>query len=415
MFNYENTIKLLNLQTLNIHVLNIMESDTSIIISIKNKNDHVFCKECHINTNYHYDTRSEASKIRHSNYYGKNVFLLINKRRFKCRECNKIITEQINSLKPYQRTTNQFENNVLSALADATFKKVQNNFNISYSFLRYKLVKNIPIEPLKINWKKHFENEDSITLGIDEHSSKKGRLSLTITNISKSKLITILPKYSKKELEKFLRSIPSNYRKRINYVAIDFTNRYGKVIKDWLPNSKIIGDHFHLIGMANKLLWNEKRVIEGLDKKNKIKNFKLLLKANEKLKHDEKKKVKKILKGKQRQKLKRAYELKEELRSAMKDKNRQRGEKKFLAITRKDIWNRELLNRTEHLKYSKYYRTLVETLQKWKNEIINFIKTRITNAFTEGVHTKIKTLKRMSYGLPNIGIYIRRMILAFSC
>ena len=414
MFNYENTIKQLNLQTLNIHVLDIMESDASIMISVKRKNDYVFCKECCINTNYHYDTRPEASKIRHSNYYGKNVYLLINKRRFKCRGCDKIITEQITPLKPYQRTTNQFENNILSALSDAPFKNIQKQFNVSYSFLRHKLIKHINHDPLKIDWKKNFKGEENVVLGIDEHSSKKGVLSLTITNITKGELITILPKYSQECLEKFLRSIPSNYRKRISYVAIDFTNKYGKVIEKWLSNAKIVGDHFHLIGIANRVLWNEKKVLEGIDKKNKIKYFKLLLKAKEKLKKDERKKVKKILEGKQREKLKRAYELKEELRSAMKDKNKKRGIQKFLKITRKDIWNRELLNRNEHMKYSKYYRTFIETLQRWKNEIINFIKTRITNAFTEGVHTKIKTIKRISYGLPNIEIYIRRMILAFS-
>lgn len=414
MFNYENTIKSLDLQDLNIHVLDIMESDTAIILSVRRKDDYVFCNECQVNTNYHYDTRSETSKIRHSDYCGKFVFLLLNKRRFKCRECGRIISEQLKSLKPYQRTTTDFEKNVLSALTDLPFKKVQSQFSISYSFLRHKLFKHIKHDPLRINWEEHFKEEDIITLGIDEHSSKKSVLSLTITNITKHKLITILPKYSQKCLEQFLRSIPSNYRKRVNFVAMDFTNKYGKIIKKWLINTEIVGDHFHLIGMANKILWNEKRVLEGIDKKNKVKNFKLLLKAKEKLKKDERQKVEKILQGKQREKLKRAYELKEELRSAMRDKNTKRGIQKFLEITRKDIWNRESLNRNEHLKYSKYYRTFIETLQKWKIEIINFIETRITNAYTEGVHTKIKNLKRLSYGLPNIDVYIKRMILAFS-
>ena len=414
MFNYDNTIKQLNLQTLNIHVLNIMESDTEIMLSVRKKENHTRCKECHVDTDYHYDTRPEASRIRHSNYCGKNVFIIIHKRRFKCKECGKIITEQITHLKPYQRTTNEFESDILSALTDTTFKKIQKDFNVSYSFVKNKLIKNIAIDSLKINWKKHFENEGSITIGIDEHSSKKKVLSLTITNITKHELIAILPKYSQKDLEKFLRSIPSNYRKRIDYVAIDFTNRYSKVIKKWLPNVEIVGDHFHLIGIANQLLWNEKRVLEGLAKDNKIKYFKLLLKGKEKLKKSERKKVRDILNGKQRSRLKLAYEIKEELRSAMRDKNKEKGKQKFLKLTRKDVWNRENLNRAELFKFSRYYKSFIKTLKENQEIIINFIKTRITNAFTEGVHTKIKTIKRISYGLPNIEIYIRRMILAFS-
>lgn len=34
------------------------------------------------------------------------------------------------------------------------------------------------------------------------------------------------------------------------------------------------------------------------------------------------------------------------------------------------------------------------------------------NAYTEGIHTKIKTTKRMSYGIPNLDTHIRKMTLA---
>ncbi len=36
-----------------------------------------------------------------------------------------------------------------------------------------------------------------------------------------------------------------------------------------------------------------------------------------------------------------------------------------------------------------------------------------TNAYTEGVHTKIKLLKRASYGLRNIEVYVKKMHLGF--
>jgi len=38
---------------------------------------------------------------------------------------------------------------------------------------------------------------------------------------------------------------------------------------------------------------------------------------------------------------------------------------------------------------------------------------RTTNAYTEGVHTKIKLLKRASYGLRNIEVYVKKMLLGF--
>lgn len=413
MYNYDNTIKRLNLQTLDIKIMDIMESDSSLRLSVKRCSNDFTCPYCGEITSYHYDTNQNYSKIRHCDFYGKTIFLMIQKRRFKCLGCNKIITEQIQSISPYQRTTNDFEKNVLSELSNKSFKSVQNEFKIQYSFLKNKLFKYVKTDPLKINWEHHFKNETNIVMGIDEHSSKKKKFALTITNITKHELITILPNYSQKSLESFLRSIPSQYRKKINYVAIDFTNRYSKVIKFWLKNAEIVGDHFHLIAIANNLLWNEKRVLEGIAKDNKVKHFKLLLKAKEKLTQEEKEKIEVMLNGKQRQKLKLAYDLKEELRTALRDKDFKNGKQKFLEILKKDVWNRENLNRIELMKYSKYYRTFIETLKKWKTEIINFIETRITNAFTEGVHTKIKLIKRLSYGIPKTEIYIRRMILAF--
>nr|MBO2470001.1 hypothetical protein [Bacillota bacterium] len=38
---------------------------------------------------------------------------------------------------------------------------------------------------------------------------------------------------------------------------------------------------------------------------------------------------------------------------------------------------------------------------------------RVSNGYTEGVHTKIKLLKRISYGFRNREIYVRKMLLAF--
>jgi transposase len=83
----------------------------------------------------------------------------------------------------------------------------------------------------------------------------------------------------------------------------------------------------------------------------------------------------------------------------------------FIRIAHCDVWNRNdsVDNRKELLKYSRYYKTSVETLQRWEKEILTLIETRITNGYTEGIHTKIKLLKRMSYGISNPTTYIKRM------
>jgi transposase len=53
------------------------------------------------------------------------------------------------------------------------------------------------------------------------------------------------------------------------------------------------------------------------------------------------------------------------------------------------------------------------TLRHWRSYLLNYFAHRTTNAYTEGVHTKIKLLKRASYGLRNIEVYVKKMLLGF--
>ena len=59
------------------------------------------------------------------------------------------------------------------------------------------------------------------------------------------------------------------------------------------------------------------------------------------------------------------------------------------------------------------FQLIFRTMKKWKEPILNYFDKRITNAFTEGCHTKIKLLKRISYGFRNRENYIAKMTLAF--
>jgi transposase len=46
--------------------------------------------------------------------------------------------------------------------------------------------------------------------------------------------------------------------------------------------------------------------------------------------------------------------------------------------------------------------------------ILNFFETGITNAYTEGVNTKLKLIKRTGFGFKNKEVYIKKALLAFT-
>jgi len=52
-------------------------------------------------------------------------------------------------------------------------------------------------------------------------------------------------------------------------------------------------------------------------------------------------------------------------------------------------------------------------LRKWRDGILNYFDNRTTNAYTEGVQTKIKKIKRESYGFRNVEVYVRKVVLSF--
>ena len=54
-----------------------------------------------------------------------------------------------------------------------------------------------------------------------------------------------------------------------------------------------------------------------------------------------------------------------------------------------------------------------KTLRRWRPFILNHFLNGTTNGYTEGVHTKIKLLKRISYGFRNVEVYVKKMLLGF--
>ena len=393
--------------------------DDNLWLEVIPKRHHAICPECgHVSCSM-YDTRTGLSNIRYEIWHGYVIWLSFRKRRFRCynKNCFKnIFTEVIpNITETYRRSSEHFDKQCLMELQSSNFKTVQSEFNVSFSFIKSCLYRHISFSYINIDWNKEFPSGEEGVMGIDEHSYKKHKLVCTITNIKHGNLISILPDFTKKHLEHFLMSIPSHIRARIHYVSMDLTNRFPGAINMWLPNAKIAADHFHVIQLANHLIQQEKRVIEGLDRERKkeVRYWKLLLKAKEKLTKEERVKIDILLSNPCCSRLKKAYEIKEHLREALKIKDYKKAEQMFLSLTRLDVWNKQNLSRNELIKYSGYYRTFIKTLKKHSDDICVFIRTRITNAFTEGVHTKIKLLKRLSYGFVNFKTYSLRMILAF--
>jgi transposase len=58
----------------------------------------------------------------------------------------------------------------------------------------------------------------------------------------------------------------------------------------------------------------------------------------------------------------------------------------------------------------KIVQSLRKTMMKWKTEILNYFRTKITNGKTEGYNRKAKLIQRKAYGYRNFENYRLRLI-----
>jgi transposase len=245
----------------------------------------------------------------------------------------------------------------------------------------------------EINWE---EQGEKFVLGIDEHSYRGRHLVLTATNITKKKLLMVGKDDNLATLAEFLRKAD---QKRLSEVCIDMKRGYRNVIEKELPDVKVTVDKFHVVAYANKNLDEVRSVIVG--KGYHVRQ--ILFKGQEKLNDKEKIKLENLFKKYEKfPSLYEAYFIKEKLRDFYRLKSKGEARKKLDVIIIHCETSR-----------SRYMKSFGRTLFRWKENILNYFDNFQTNAFTEGVHTKIKMIKRVSFGFRNIDNYIAKVTLAF--
>lgn len=388
-------IKLLNLQGLLIGKIKVLEEERLVIVSCRGARVYAKCPKCKLSTNRTHQTSSRMVKHGIINLY--KVTLQLSVRRFKCKHCCKVFTENFAGINRCRSSTNLIIQ-ALSWLSRNSFNFTSQQFKLSPSTLvRYmlKIANNNTLDWTKTNITK---------LGIDEHSFRGKRLVITITDLSNHKLLAILKSDTQKELEHYLLQIPKESRLKINEVCTDLRPSYGIVTKKLLPKAILTADRYHTELLGRRVLDEIRTIVQDEGKVSRI-NLKKILWTNEKqLDANDKEKLKiAFIKYERFPILKQTWIIKEKIINIYLADNEEDALKRFNHVIM-------LLNTCDN---SYYLNTLKKTLLKWKQPILNYFKYRTTNGFTEGCHTKIKMIKRVSFGFRNINNYIAKVTLAF--
>lgn len=338
-------------------------------------------------------------KILHSISNNKPVYLIYLFKRFKCKKCFKPFTEPHVIGISNKKGSNEFINQIVTKTQHQTFKSVSRE-----SFISSPTV----VSYMDVFIREREQLKDKIILPkricVDEHSySGRKNMKMTIGNPDNKDLICVLENRNKIMFQKFLKN---NDIRGLREVCVDMHRGYINTIKEVVPNASIVVDHFHVIRELNRSLDEMRKIIQTSGRKGwkRIPKY-LLLKGRENLSKEEKIKLKNIFSEYNNYPLlKDLYFIKEKVRDMYKSKTREDAESilnNLLLILEKETFRKGTIER------------LFNMLTEFKEYILNFFISRLTNAFIEGCHQKIKSIKRLSYGFRNFHNYVLKLKLAF--
>lgn len=372
-------------------VKKIQNNENEIIVFLIPRRKTATCSVCK-NKSRELFSNGEQRIVKHSKYEGKLVKLSLPKRRFYCKHCSKPFSERLEFLAPKARATNNFALEAVYALSKASFSTACESYQTSHNFLSNRLK--------KLNFDKPWPKGE-LRLGFDEHSCAKRKMMITVTELGTKTLLAILPNYSRQAVMDYLDSKTKEELSRVVELCFDMKFQQRRTVQEYFPDIPVVIDKFHvlfrlayLIDLDRKFICpNQRSKYENLSRTMKVPKFKLTQKEKEYLN--------KMFT--QYPELKVRWDIYQKLVSFYGSKSKDEGR----------INLREVQDDIRRLDKLSYLRPFANTLKNLEDDILNYFDNRTTNAFTEGVHTKIKMLKRASYGFKNPEIYIKKMMLAF--
>lgn len=377
-------------------ILQVYENEKELIIRLRPLKRRITCPNCcKSNLSRHANGTWKIKK--HSHFQEKIIYLEVKRDRLKCLTCNHVFSQELPQIPKYARKTNNFVKQSLAYLSKNSFKEVEKVNKVGYGLLKNQLYDYVDPHRLLNEKIKALNKQKNIFLGFDGQSFRGTDMILTVTDIFKNNLITILPSETKKDLLIFLKNLSKNTRLKVKAIAMDMTNKHKKLLEQYFPNACIVTDKYHLIQYFIRQMQNTRKILQSARKV----DIPIKKEMDTNIEDLTGKQQLKMLKYFMLYpKLREAYLFKEKIRSIYRVSKHSKVLRKF------KILKNELLKSD-----NSYMKDLAKTMNNWETEILNYFKYRITNAYTEGIHTKCKLIKRKSFGFRNVNTYVRKLIL----
>jgi transposase len=232
-------------------------------------------------------------------------------------------------------------------------------------------------------------------MGVDEKSAARGHNYLTIvSDLERGTVEYLGDNRDEGSLDGYLGKLSRKRREKIESIAVDMWDPYLASIRKHVPDAeeKVVFDRYHLMTHMGK----------AVDEVRKAEHRELVQNDDERLKgtkylwlyskENVPKEKTRWLRGLRRMNLRtaRAWAIKENFRELWRFFRRSWAEKHFKAWF---FW-------ATHSKLAPVI-TAAWTFKRHLAQILNYVQHRITNAVSEGLNSKIQTIKKKAYGFRN--------------
>lgn len=335
-------------------------------------------------------------KIKDQPLRGSGMELRILKRRFRCHGCKKVFTEPISGVRKGFRTTERYRRGLKWACENfRDLKRAQRAYRCSAW-----LCNKVFYEQLEIKQRERKNDCWGTRLGIDEHTWRKRHNGVRCTEFAsmivdydRKRVAEVVNGKTVHNLKEALDYIPG--RERVKEVTIDMCDPFKKFVREFFPNAQITADKFHVLRLTNPMINKARTEITGDKRSNPIR--KLLLKSRYRLKFFEKSALDQWLDH--YPKMKEIYWFKEMLYKFYRTRGFNRASSALTKLT--DLM---ALSSLEEIK------KLRKTIMKWRNEILNYFISGLTNARTEGYNRLAKGEQYSSFGVRSFNNYRLRLL-----
>lgn len=328
-----------------------------------------------------YDVASKS--WRHLDFWEWKTYIHARVPRLDCRQCHKVITAKVSWSRPSSHFTWHFESFAMRLMAEMPVKAASRELR-EHDTRLWRIFRHYVQEAMD---QQDLSNVKRIA--IDETSSRRGHQYITLfVDVDRKLVLFAVEGKGAETLQQFRDHLSEKGvdADQITEMCCDMSPAFIRGIQDTFPNAQITFDKFHVMKMVNEAV-DDVRKEEQTQAPELHKTKYIWLKNEDRLTN------------KQKQTLER-----------LKDGNLKTGRAYRLKLALQDLWHVNQLFADIYLdewlgwatrSQLQPFMSVARTIKKYKEGILRWFTTRMTNGLLEGLNSLIQAAKRKARGYRN--------------